>query len=820
MEMFGRNYEEIGSSDKGLIIKNSGKVKIQWGKSFIDLLDSNGNINVKVKSLIKEISSESQMKSNGFYLLNNNLFAKIGEHIIQLSSEGNSVCISFLDTQNLTSDQKYRVLQNIGFIYKTLEGATFPTNGIIYNESDQSLYIVTNGNLSKYSIGLPNPYPEQIRIVKDNDSEGSLVIEGEGVKNGILINSLRLYTLNYSSIIEADKELQLKILNKKIAIININGIKSDSIQSFDYSQYSGYDISKENNLEYKLTIDNIKLRKKLDYDNNNVKVQINNGLYSNSNTFVGAEFIDSENELELKNLPHYQQSLLENTSELLKDDKVILPTKLARKEANYIEDLTSKTTLDNNIYTLTPKDFYDGKLFIFKTLGKTSNDLKIRFNLGIDENNNIIYSQIFDVYYNAKKVKESELIGQIVLQYQELNNKIEVVGNLSLSKAFTGICSSEANAQIKEATVSDDFSLEDGVIVSIKFNATNTYSATAANSIKLKVNDSEAKEIWYNQSSKNTGTSNIIYGAKNRYNTYIYDAVNDVWVWVSRGMDSDTIPLRVYRQTSGYNGDYPILVSRTLAESIGTAHTNSSYSNVYGLIYDSDQPTINPSTGTLKAKTLDCTDLKAKTLDCTDLLANKVEVYNGTKVRASIDSDGSIKILKSNGDIVARIDAIGSDLNICSPSGKVMINDHYNKDVEMCYGDGNSSAQVKIFGGNGDSKAALLVSSGYIDCSYKVKAASFDSSSDERLKIIRGDIGLTIDQLASAPSILFNWKRDPDGKLNGGTIAQYWKEIAPWAVNEDSEGMLTVDYGALALAASIQCAKEILELKKKLELNF
>ena len=71
VNMFGRDYEEIGDSKKGLILKNSGKIKIQWGSTFLDLLDKEGKLNIKepIKDIdfITTVSNISDIKKAGTY---------------------------------------------------------------------------------------------------------------------------------------------------------------------------------------------------------------------------------------------------------------------------------------------------------------------------------------------------------------------------------------------------------------------------------------------------------------------------------------------------------------------------------------------------------------------------------------------------------------------------------------------------------------------------------------------------------------------------------------------------------------------------------
>ena len=116
--MFSKLHEEIGSPDKELILK--GKVRIQWGKKFIDLLDSNGNLNVKVRSLIKSIDSSDEIKDDGFYYLNDGLVAKVGDNIFEITSNSeNNIYVSFVEEQEVTEDQKLTAIKNIGFIYNS-----------------------------------------------------------------------------------------------------------------------------------------------------------------------------------------------------------------------------------------------------------------------------------------------------------------------------------------------------------------------------------------------------------------------------------------------------------------------------------------------------------------------------------------------------------------------------------------------------------------------------------------------------------------------------------------------------------------------------
>lgn len=139
MNVFNSNYEELGSLDKNLVLQTSGKVKIRYGKKFIDLLDNNGNLNVSVPKL-KKVDSADDIKSDGIYLVDDTVYIQISGELIAIGG-ANSGSISYTTPQELTEEQINQAQKNIGLVYDSISDVKI-SNGIVIINNE--LYKVVN----------------------------------------------------------------------------------------------------------------------------------------------------------------------------------------------------------------------------------------------------------------------------------------------------------------------------------------------------------------------------------------------------------------------------------------------------------------------------------------------------------------------------------------------------------------------------------------------------------------------------------------------------------------------------------------------------
>lgn len=102
------------------------------------------------------------------------------------------------------------------------------------------------------------------------------------------------------------------------------------------------------------------------------------------------------------------------------------------------------------------------------------------------------------------------------------------------STSYYGTCTNNADVSAKTVTISSgqNFTLQVGAVVSVKFSNTNT-----ASDVTLNVNNTGAKPIYYNNAVY-TSTSATVCGTANRIITYVYDGTS--WVWLSHGADNNT----------------------------------------------------------------------------------------------------------------------------------------------------------------------------------------------------------------------------------------------------------------------------------------
>lgn len=264
---FGRSYSQVGSSSNDFLIKTKGQVKIQWGNKFIDLIKE-GKINVDSKMIYKQ--KEVGVK-DGIYIIGDNedqqVLLVVDGKTISLKGEVGTTYISFLGEQNTTSENKYQALRNIGFLYPSIQDINDSAvkNGIVYIESEQKLYIISNGSLQQFSVEFPNPYNKQFILTKEDSNIGALVIKGFGKENSIVFESMIIYSQNDRTYFDSDRTIHTRVngVDKMVIsdnkVIFSNVVVSQEFQSSNAFKGQGFRLYDEGGTST-LEIDNLILR--------------------------------------------------------------------------------------------------------------------------------------------------------------------------------------------------------------------------------------------------------------------------------------------------------------------------------------------------------------------------------------------------------------------------------------------------------------------------------------------------------------------------------------------------------------------------------
>lgn len=203
----GRAYETAGNTNSDFMIKTKGKIKIQWGDKFIDLI-KDGKINTESDFLNSVKDPESIGKTDGLYYTKSDgsLWVVIGGNKINLKGDIGNIYVSYMAPQDTTLEQKKQAQYNIGLVYKTMAEAQAAgiTSGFVYIEDEQRLLIGSNGELMEYQVKLPNPITEQLVISKNDSNKGAIMIVGRGENNSLNFNNDALiYYDNYTLILDA-----------------------------------------------------------------------------------------------------------------------------------------------------------------------------------------------------------------------------------------------------------------------------------------------------------------------------------------------------------------------------------------------------------------------------------------------------------------------------------------------------------------------------------------------------------------------------------------------------------------------------------------
>lgn len=153
-QLFGKNYQEAGSSSSPLLLRSNGEIKLQWGNKFIDLI-KNGKVNSESKDYIFTVDTSDEIKANGIYLVteDNSIWINVSDTKTKLNTT-DTTYVSFLTEQETTPEQKQQALTNLGLIYENIDALNKASliTGLAYVVEANKLYLIQNGIVSEYQV--------------------------------------------------------------------------------------------------------------------------------------------------------------------------------------------------------------------------------------------------------------------------------------------------------------------------------------------------------------------------------------------------------------------------------------------------------------------------------------------------------------------------------------------------------------------------------------------------------------------------------------------------------------------------------------------
>lgn len=382
-QLFGKNYQEAGSSSSPLLLRSNGEIKLQWGNKFIDLI-KNGKINSEAKDYIFTVDTSDEIKANGIYLVteDSSIWINVEGTKTKLNNT-DTTYVSFLTEQETTPEQKQQALTNLGLIYENIDALNKANlvTGLAYVVESNKLYLIQNKVVSEYQVASALPASGKF---------DDLTISNLTIKNNTINSNQLILTINNIPYLQINDNILCSV-----------PFLVDKLQSINYNyNKSGFALYQDNGKSI-LDIDSLNWRNIESELPKNQKTYITYTILGDFNIVTGVTDVSSKDEslykLELKypnnislSLSNYILAELETTYNIF-----LLTTKVQiQDDISY-----NQIVLDKNIpetHQLYVK-FSDSSTKLY-----SRNDVKLfDVNLSVDEaylyNNGIDTKYIVDI---------------------------------------------------------------------------------------------------------------------------------------------------------------------------------------------------------------------------------------------------------------------------------------------------------------------------------------------------------------------------------------------------------------------------------------